>query len=233
MNGVAVHARRGDRSKYQPIKTPLCPGSDPVMVAGAMCERVHSDTLYMADLDAIQGGAPQIGVVQALIRSRPNLEVWADGGIVGAEDAAVWLGLPQVTVVAGSETLPSLASWVQVQANADSTRLVLSLDFGPDGRFRGPEELLRDPSLWPDRVVVMTLARVGAEAGPDWDILAEIKHRGGDRMVFAAGGVRNEDDLRRLGANDIAGALVATALHQRVIEKRKRPSETGGPLLIP
>jgi phosphoribosylformimino-5-aminoimidazole carboxamide ribotide isomerase len=217
MNGVAVHARRGDRSKYRPIKTSLCPGSDPAMVAGAMCERVHSDTLYMADLDAIQGGAPQIGVVQALIRSRPNLEVWADGGIVEAEDASIWLGLPQVTVVVGSETLPSLASWEQVQANADSTRLVLSLDFGPDGRFRGPYELLRDPSLWPDRVVVMTLARVGAEAGPDWDILADIKDRRAGRSVFAAGGVRGLDDLFRLGAIGIAGALVATAIHQKVL----------------
>lgn len=216
MNGVAVHARRGDRANYRPIETPLCAGSDPVTVALAMCERVDSAILYMADLDAIRGGCPQIQVAEALLRSHPGLELWVDGGIAGADDAARWLDLPGAVAVAGSETLPSVEAWDRLRAAADPSRLVLSLDFGPDGGFRGPGGLLRDAALWPGRVIAMTLARVGAGGGPDWDVLADIKARSDGRPVFAAGGVRGADDLSRLDAMGIAGALVATAIHQGV-----------------
>ena len=43
--------------------------------------------------------------------------------------------------------------------------------------------------------------------------LAALLERAGARAVFAAGGVRGEDDLARLRAIGVAGVLVATALH--------------------
>ena len=69
------------------------------------------------------------------------------------------------------------------------------------------------PRLWPQSVIVMTLAKVGSAAGPDFERLAEIKAKAGSRDVIAAGGVRNEADIRALSALGIAAALVATSLH--------------------
>ena len=43
---------------------------------------------------------------------------------------------------------------------------VLSLDFRGE-TFLGPQGLLDDAALWPHRVIVMTLARVGGGEGPD------------------------------------------------------------------
>jgi phosphoribosylformimino-5-aminoimidazole carboxamide ribotide isomerase len=54
---------------------------------------------------------------------------------------------------------------------------------------------------------------VGTGAGPDLDALAALVKRAGGRAVFAAGGVRGEDDLARLREIGVAGVLVATALH--------------------
>ena len=58
----------------------------------------------------------------------------------------------------------------------------------------------------------MTLPQVGSDAGPDRQRLMETLAvvRG---QVYAAGGVRNIEDLRQLDAMGIAGALVASALH--------------------
>ena len=53
-------------------------------------------------------------------------------------------------------------------------RIVLSLDFRGDA-FQGPQEILAEPALWPQRVIVMTLARVGSGAGPDLERLAAIR----------------------------------------------------------
>jgi phosphoribosylformimino-5-aminoimidazole carboxamide ribotide isomerase len=59
----------------------------------------------------------------------------------------------------------------------------------------------------------MTLARVGSGAGPDLERLAALRKAGGDRAIYAAGGVRDAADLAALDRAGIAGALVATALH--------------------
>ena len=59
----------------------------------------------------------------------------------------------------------------------------------------------------------MTLAKVGTAAGPDFERLEEIRAKAGDREIIAAGGVRNEADIRTLASLGIAAALVATSLH--------------------
>jgi len=57
------------------------------------------------------------------------------------------------------------------------------------------------------------LARVGSGAGPDLDTLASIRDAAPDRKVYAAGGVRDNADLVTLKRAGIAGALVASCLH--------------------
>jgi phosphoribosylformimino-5-aminoimidazole carboxamide ribotide isomerase len=72
---------------------------------------------------------------------------------------------------------------------------------------------LHNSDFWPSKVIVMTLARVGSATGPDIDRLTGIKALAADKRIFAAGGVRNADDLAALAQAGIAGALVATSLH--------------------
>ncbi len=93
---------------------------------------------------------------------------------------------------------------------------MLSLDFRGDA-FQGSEEILAEPALWPQRVIVMTLARVGSGAGPDLQRIAAIRSIAGGRDIYAAGGVRGAGDLSALKAAGAAGALIATALHERRI----------------
>src|SRR5262249_61282863 len=93
----------------------------------------------------------------------------------------------------------------------DFQRIILSLDFAGD-RFLGPAEH-PEPGLWPARVIVMTLARVGSGAGPDLTRLHQVRSQNPGRRIYAAGGVRDATDLRGLSAAGAAGVLVATALH--------------------
>ena len=79
--------------------------------------------------------------------------------------------------------------------------------------FLGPAALLNDASIWPDSVIVMALARVGSASGPDTNRLKGIKSHAVNRQVYAAGGVRDAADLASLAGAGIAGALIATSLH--------------------
>jgi hypothetical protein len=113
------------------------------------------------------------------------------------------------TLVLGSETQVDAAL---VRHFAGGTCVALSLDFrGPS--FQGPPELLDDTDCWPQTVIAMTLARVGSGAGPDLDRLGGVRDAAPGRKVYAAGGVRDIDDLITLKRAGIAGALVASCLH--------------------
>ena len=55
--GIVVHARRGQRAAYAPLRSPLVDGHEPVAVARALCAALRPHALYVADLDAIAGAA--------------------------------------------------------------------------------------------------------------------------------------------------------------------------------
>lgn len=216
--GVVVHARRGERAQYRPIETPLSPSARPAEVARGLMALHPFRRLYVADLDAIAGAGDNLAAIRAIAAAFPALELWADRGIGRADRARDWLGLGLGPVVLGSESAPDAESFRGALAAAGDDA-VLSLDFrGAD--FQGPPAILAEPALWPRRVIAMTLARVGSGAGPDTERLAAIKARAGARSVYAAGGVRDAADLAALARLGIAGALVATALHDGRLDPR-------------
>ncbi|MFT0861554.1 HisA/HisF-related TIM barrel protein [Ancylobacter sp. G4_0304] len=209
MGGAVVRAQRGDRANYRPIVTPLCAGSDPVAVTDALLHLGRFQTLYIADLDAIAGVGDHEGAVAALRARYPHLDLWVDAG--EADEAGLdrrranGLGRP----VVGSESVSDPTASISALRNHHA---LLSLDFGPEGP-RGPRELHEEAAFWPDGLIVMSLARIGAGEGPDYDRLAGVMARAGGRRVYAAGGVRGPADLDRLAAMGLAGVLVSTALH--------------------
>ena len=207
--GQVVHARRGERDRYAPIATPLTRSSDPVDVARGLLAIHAFPALYVADLDALMGTGDNRVALTRLKAAFPHLTLWVDSGIAELEAAAAWLDGGQNRLVIASEAQRDTAL---ARRLAHHPRAILSLDFR-DATFLGPPELLEDSSCWPAAVIVMTLARVGSGAGPDMPRVAAIRDAASTRQVYAAGGVRDRADLVALQRAGIAGALVASCLH--------------------
>jgi len=213
LGGAVVHARGGRRSEYRPIETPLSPGSEPRQVVAGLLRLAPFRRLYIADLDAIGGGTGHGAMIGELAAEYPDVEFWTDPGIADAAAAHAWLACGSGCLVLGSESLVDAAI---LGALREERRVVLSLDFRDDA-FQGPRAVLEDATLWPAQVIVMTLARVGGGEGPDFERVAGILARAGERAVYAAGGVRDDADLRALTDLGAAGVLVASALHTGAI----------------
>ncbi|MDI4664191.1 nickel transporter [Xanthobacter autotrophicus] len=211
--GCVVHARRGERDAYRPIHTPLAATSAPQDVVAGLLALAPFRTLYVADLDAIAGTGGHGEVVAALGKAFPQLDLWVDAGEATAAQVRARVACGRGTGVVGTESLPDAAAAVEVLAEPG---VILSLDHDAAGP-RGPAVIHEDARLWPGRVIVMTLARVGSGEGPDLDALARTAARaaraGRQPSLYAAGGVRGPEDLVRLAAAGAAGVLVATALH--------------------
>jgi phosphoribosylformimino-5-aminoimidazole carboxamide ribotide isomerase len=209
MGGTVVRARMGRRDAYRPIETPLAPTSDPVDVARGLLSIHPFPVLYVADLDAIERRGDNRAGLARLKAALPGMTLWVDNGIAERTAAQAWLAEGLGDLVLGSEAQQSADL---VRKLAPNPHVILSLDFR-DRAFEGPAALLDDPDGWPNRVIVMTLARVGSGAGPDLERLRTIQARAPDRHIYAAGGVRDAADLLALKAAGVAGALVASCLH--------------------
>lgn len=223
MQGQVVRAVRGDRQAYRPIVSQLCTGSDPLTMADVLCEHCATRRLYVADLDALLGRPAQAAVLRSLLQALPDLELWLDAGFANATAADALraeLGAAgaRVVPVFGSESLASRAELERCFGGAIGsdagavTDAVLSLD-RRDGQRLDAAGCWEAPALWPQRVIVMTLERVGSGAGPDLETLADVRLKSPSTFIVGAGGIRDQRDLA-LARDAGAGAwLVASALH--------------------
>lgn len=158
MGGRVVRGAMGERQAYRPIETPLSDSADPVAVAKGLARLGDFSAFYVADLDAIEGRPPNAAALSALSEAFADTAFWVDAGLRTAAEAERLQQAPRQHAVMGTE---SIADAAVLAALTRPERAILSLDFKGDA-FLGPPEILQDTRLWPDRVIVMTLARVGS-----------------------------------------------------------------------
>jgi phosphoribosylformimino-5-aminoimidazole carboxamide ribotide isomerase len=226
LKGQVVRGVRGDRQAYRPIESALCASSDPVTVARILVEHCATRQLYVADLDALTGGLPQHEVLRALLAALDGIELWLDAGFADADAAAALAAQlaphsRRIVPVFGSESLRSRAVLEDCRHRFGASGAVLSLD-RRDGQRLDAAGCWDAVALWPQRVIVMTLERVGSGAGPDLDTMRELRRKAPAATLIGAGGVRSAEDLARGHDAGAAAWLVASALHDLQLPRQPR-----------
>ena len=168
--------------------------------------------MYLADLDALQGGAAA-SAPASLARRFPRVSFWLDAG--GRADPGGRGSPRNLDAVCASET------GVGPRAVAALPRVaILSLDFR-GGDFLGDARLLERPGCWPGRVILMDLDRTGRARGPERRRVSRLLRLAGpNRQLYVAGGVRHAGDLYALAALGVHGVLSATAVHTGRLDAR-------------
>lgn len=210
-NGRAVHAIKGKRDDYQPIKTALCPSSDAVAVISSFIQLGNFKRIYIADLNSIMRQESNDELLQRIVESFPYINFWIDKGLRKIPSRSKQ-HVNSVSVI-GSESLNE--SHLKSLENP-TTPFILSLDYSSEGKM-GPDPLFTNVRYWPESIIIMTLERVGKNDGPDYQKLEYFCNRHPDRKFIAAGGIRNMEDLLKLKKMGIERALVASALHLKSI----------------
>jgi phosphoribosylformimino-5-aminoimidazole carboxamide ribotide isomerase len=225
--GLVVHGVGGDRAGYRPIQSSLVASAEPDLVAEAFRDALGIDRLYVADLDALEGGSPQLGVLESLREA--GFDLLVDSGIKSEKDALLLLGLGIDEIIAPLETLPDPAALERIVEAAGAERVVFSLD-------QKHGSLLGDRAGWPHpdaksvaheahhrgarKLLLLDLGRVGSQAGPaPVSLLQTLARELPGVSLFCGGGIRSREDLRILEAAGAEGALVATAFHRGAITR--------------
>jgi phosphoribosylformimino-5-aminoimidazole carboxamide ribotide isomerase len=230
-NGLVVRGVAGRRADYQPVVSRLSASARPLDVARAFHDHFGLGQLYLADLDAISGARPALGIYEALRAA--GFRLWVDAGIRGAPDAWPLRQVGVERIVAGLETLRGPTALTALCAEFGEG-LVFSLDLKKG-------QPLGDPTLWDaadawgiaeravacgvQQVLVLDLACVGRSAGIGTEHLCgRLVRTYPGLTVLAGGGVRGLDELHRLQRLGVAGVLIASALHDgRLNREELRP----------
>jgi phosphoribosylformimino-5-aminoimidazole carboxamide ribotide isomerase len=217
--GVVVHARKGQREAYAPLRSPLVDGSEPVAVAAALCALCRTSTLYVADLDALAGEPADVATLSALTTVA---DPWVDAGATTAERAAELARAGVARNVVGTESLGPEGDDEDTDKEAGPRR-VLSIDLrdgaliSPRRELAGREAVAAAPlatALGVRELLVIDLLRVGSGSGPPLHAVEQLADVLPGVAIYAGGGVRHDEDLRALESAGASGALVATALHE-------------------
>ena len=147
-----VHAAGGKRAQYRPVRSRLCPGSSPIEVIEAFLRLHPFETVYVADIDAIEGQGHNRAVLAEIRKRFPKIELWVDEGLATLAEIESWGVLRLGRAVAGSESLKNVSEWCKILEHTQGD-IVLSLDFC-GSKFLGPAPLASKAALWPKRVVV-------------------------------------------------------------------------------
>jgi len=225
--GQAVLARGSRREAYPPVRSQLVDGgaaSDPLVLARAYRDLLACNEWYVADLDALAGGAVQRALVRALAGLRGRLLV--DAAVSSPERARELVADGAARVVVGLETLPSFDALALVARAIGSQRLAFSLDLR-DGAPLAEAPLSGTPfdlaraavTAGAGAIMVLDLARVGSGRGVDCVLLEALRRAHPHVELLAGGGIRTARDLERLADAGLDGALVATALHDGRIRR--------------
>ncbi|MBV9002719.1 MAG: hypothetical protein JO304_26930 [Solirubrobacterales bacterium] len=226
--GIVVHARRGERADYAPLRSRLVAGCEPVPVARALCGVCQTSSLYVADLDALAGAPVDEDTLAALAAVA---ELWVDSGATTPDRVDALARAEVARNVVGTESLAPDASILRSLA-LGTPRPVLSVDLR-EGRLISPHPALagRSPAaaarvvgtLDVRELLVIDLARVGSGRGPPLRAVAELAGAVPGVAIYSGGGVRGEADLLALESAGATGALVATALHEGRLIPRAAP----------
>ena len=227
--GMAVHARAGDREGYRPVESVLTPGvAGDAMALARAYRSMGAEWCYVADLDAIDHGAPQRDLLRALTHPAEGFGpcLLVDGGIASVARASEIRALGARGLVVGLETLGSFRALAAIVAVAGSAEVVFSLDLrrgrplvrmdpGEKISDRTPirEIARRATEAGARTLLLLDLSNVGSATGPgNLELLGSLKVALGVR-VYLGGGIRSREDLRRIEEAGGDGALVGTALH--------------------
>jgi phosphoribosylformimino-5-aminoimidazole carboxamide ribotide isomerase len=216
IDGRCVRLEQGDFERISIV------GDEPVSVAKQFAE-LGFGRLHLVDLDGARFGAPRHLEILSAITSATQLEVDYSGGLrtTAALQAAFGAGASKVVIGSAAVAAQDLCQeWLR---QFGPEKVIIGLDlFQGFVRVKGwaegtdltlPQVIDRYIDCGLSTVMSTDIARDGMLAGPSFDLYAGLVQRYPQLRIVASGGVRNAEDLLRLGRLGVCEAIVGKALY--------------------
>ncbi len=212
--GRCVRLQQGDYARETVFS------DDPVAMAQHW-EELGAPRLHVVDLEGARTGSPsEVETIERIVAA-VSIPVQVGGGLRAIEHASRYLGAGVDRVVFGTVAVKDRRVIVEALA-MDAGAVVVALD-GRDGQIRtegwlqgggtSVVELAQEmEALGVRRVLSTDIARDGMLAEPNYESLADLR-RSTNMAIIASGGIASAEQIGRLAALRVEGAIVGRALY--------------------
>ena len=228
-HGRVVRLYQGD------FKKETVYSQDPVQVAQEW-EKAGAPRIHVVDLDGARNGSPANLDVVGRIAASVKVPLQVGGGIRTLDTARSVTGLGVARIVLGTAAVRDSKLVREACQTLGPEAVVVGVD-ARDGKvvIQGwlesasvaARELMHEmAALGVGRFIYTDVGRDGTLKGPNFQAIAALVEEIGV-PVIAAGGIASVEDLERLAALGVEGAIVGVALYTGAIDLREAIERVG------
>ena len=198
--GKVVKAVKGNRNSYMPIDLNTTHSSNPITFIKNLIVTYRPSTIYVADLDLIDGEGNNIDIICKIAHIFRNRIFWVD---LGAKKIKK-LNKRNIIPILGSESCDDIKLINYVYKG-----YIHSYDY--KNGFLGTQYFKKFNSSYKKKIIFMNISDVGNKKGPDFRYLRGM-FKYSDAEYYVGGGVNSIFDLYKLSKMNISGAIVSSIL---------------------
>ncbi|MBY9016899.1 MAG: hypothetical protein KGD68_14510 [Candidatus Lokiarchaeota archaeon] len=225
LNSQAVHAIKGERENYKPLKSVLINDSNPIRIALKLKNEYLFNEFYIADLDAILQKKPNITILSKIL-DIPGVEIMIDPGIKTKKNVEKYFRLNLKSLVFGLETLKDLKVITEALKLFDTNKIVVSIDMYNEVIQTNIKEInnldileiiRKIEDLGVVNIILLDLFKIGQKMGGIPTLYLKVREifKG---EILVGGGIKDIQDIKEYKSNNFSGVLIGTALHDGSIK---------------
>lgn len=228
LNSRAVHAIKGDRENYKPLKSGLFETTDPTNIIKTLNKKYNFNEFYIADLDSILKKKLNIQILKQ-IGNIENVKIIIDPGIVTPKEIKNFTQINFRALILGLETIENLKTINKSIEFLGINKVIVSIDMYKGKILSNAKEFKNYPMLnviekiemlGVKTLILLDLFRVGLKLGGVPQLYIDIlQNFNGD--IYVGGGIKNLNDILQYKDEGFSGVLIATALYDGTIEIEK------------
>lgn len=228
LNSEVVHAIRGERKLYKPLKSYLLNSSNPIEVIKHLHLMYNFKEFYIADLDSIINDHPNFDLYEDLLKFS-NIKIMIDPGIKDKNDLLIFSKFQFGKLILGLETLINLKIIKDAVKLIGLNQIILSIDLYKGKILTDIKGFKKKPISFLMKkikekgikeLILLDLFRVGQKLGGIPPLYLEILNSfNGD--IFVGGGIKNYEDILNYKKHNFSGVLIATALYDGSLKIEK------------
>ncbi|MFW9828261.1 MAG: HisA/HisF-related TIM barrel protein [Candidatus Thorarchaeota archaeon] len=228
LNSNVVHAKKGERKKYKPLKSHLFQTSNPIEIINRIKQEFDLYEFYIADLDSILYREVNFRIIKEILKI-PEIEIILDPGIINIKEIIQFIELKIKGLILGLETIKNLEVISKALSILNPDNIILSIDMYKGKILSKVKEIINKNPLeliqkinarGVKKIILLDLYRVGQRVGGIPPIYIDILHDF-DGEVLVGGGIRDYEDLLAYKKQNFSGVLIATALYDGTISSEQ------------
>ncbi len=225
LDSVVVHAVAGERNRYLPLTSVLYKGElTPNKLVEVYIEQLGVNEIYIADLDSIINKKPNIETIKKIIDDN-NIHIILDPGIRSQTDLYTYSEIGLKKLILGTETINNLEIVEKSLEIYQQDEIIVSVDMKSSKILTDCQDL-KDltplqtvqtlQKIGVSEVILLDLARVGKKIGNIPESFIKIQENT-EISILIGGGIKTINDIFEIEKQNFSGVLLATALHQGLI----------------